>query len=72
MNWKYGGELKEGKFTYQINMKRNNRPTLIKEPYGTCKGTWYPFEASSVYKMKGMFPISSSLFTHPSPSPAQE
>ena len=55
MNWKFGGEYKQGLFTYQVNIKRQNRPTLIQEPYGTCKGTWYPFELSSVYKLKGKF-----------------
>ncbi|KAF4844204.1 Lipase [Colletotrichum siamense] len=55
LNWKYGGEYQQGLFTYQINIKRDNRPPLIKEPYGSCFGTWYPFEASSVYKLKGKF-----------------
>lgn len=53
MNWKYGGRLIEGLFTYEINIKRSRRPPLIQKPYGKCKGTWKPFELSSKYKLKG-------------------
>ncbi|KAL8911338.1 MAG: hypothetical protein Q9171_003465 [Xanthocarpia ochracea] len=41
MNWKFGGRYVRGEYTYEVNVKRDNRPwPPIKEPHGDCKG-WY-------------------------------
>lgn len=37
MNWKFGGKYVRGAYTYELNIKRDNRPwPPPKEPYGTC------------------------------------
>ncbi|KAL8808102.1 MAG: hypothetical protein Q9200_004418 [Gallowayella weberi] len=52
MNWKFGGRYVRGEYTYEINVKRDNRPwPPIKEPHGDCKG-WYKVFYSD-YKLHG-------------------
>ena len=52
MNWKFGGRYAQDEYTYEINVKRDNRPwPPIKKPYGDCEG-WYKVFFSS-YKLKG-------------------
>jgi hypothetical protein len=47
MNWKFGGQYVRGEATYEINIKRDNRPwPPPEEAYGSCKG-WYKFLFSS-------------------------
>ncbi|PGH26744.1 hypothetical protein AJ80_01508 [Polytolypa hystricis UAMH7299] len=38
LNWKLGGTWKRDQYTYTVNVKRTNRPWLLKETYGFCKG----------------------------------
>jgi hypothetical protein len=41
MNWKFGGQLVEGSYTYSISMTRTNRPFPVpKQPSQTCT-SWY-------------------------------
>jgi hypothetical protein len=52
MNWKFGGRYVRGEYTYEINIKRDNRPwPPIREAYGACEG-WYKVFYSS-YKLHG-------------------
>lgn len=52
MNWKFGGRYVRGEYTYEINVKRDNRPwPPIKEAHGDCKG-WYKVFYSD-YKLHG-------------------
>lgn len=52
MNWKFGGRYVRGEYTYEINVKRDNRPwPPIKEPHGDCKGWWKVFYSD--YKLHG-------------------
>ncbi|KAL1952912.1 hypothetical protein VTO42DRAFT_3963 [Malbranchea cinnamomea] len=51
MNWKFGGRWKRDQYTYEVNPKKDNRPWPLKEPYGSCKGS-YHFVYSS-YEIKG-------------------
>ena len=52
MNWKFGGRYVRGEYTYEVNVKRDNRPwPPITKPYGDCKG-WYKFIYSD-YKLHG-------------------
>lgn len=54
MNWKFGGEWKRGRFTYQINPKRDNRPWPVpKEAWGSCEGWYHGWWSSYVIKGKG-------------------
>lgn len=41
MNWKFGGRYVRGEYTYEVNVKRDNRPwPPIQKPHGDCVG-WY-------------------------------
>lgn len=41
LNWKFGGRWRRGEYSYEINIKRDNRPwPAIKATYGSCKGDW--------------------------------
>ncbi|KAL8930236.1 MAG: hypothetical protein Q9208_000853 [Pyrenodesmia sp. 3 TL-2023] len=52
MGWKFGGRYVRGEYTYEVNVKRDNRPwPPIKEPRGDCKG-WYKVFYSD-YKLHG-------------------
>lgn len=52
MNWKFGGRYVRDQFTYEVNIKRDNRPwPPIQKPYGNCKG-WYKVSHSE-YKLHG-------------------
>lgn len=52
MNWKFGGQKVKGEYTYEVNVKRDNRPwPPIKKPYGDCEG-WYKVFYGN-YKMHG-------------------
>lgn len=52
MNWKFGGRSVHDQYTYEINVKRDNRPwPPIKEPHGYCEGWWKVFFAA--YKLRG-------------------
>ncbi|KAF7511750.1 hypothetical protein GJ744_003481 [Endocarpon pusillum] len=52
MNWKFGGRNVRGEYTYEVHVKRDNRPwPPIKEPYGNCRGM-YKFIYSD-YKLHG-------------------
>ncbi|DAA74179.1 TPA_exp: Uncharacterized protein A8136_3677 [Trichophyton benhamiae CBS 112371] len=52
MNWKFGGRWVRGGYTYEINVKRENRPwPPIKKPHGSCEG-WYKAVYSD-YKLHG-------------------
>lgn len=52
MDWKFGGRYVRGEYTYEVNIKRSNRPWLpIKAAYGACEG-WYKVFFSS-YKLHG-------------------
>lgn len=52
LDWKFGGRYVRGEYTYEVNIKRNNRPwPPIKETYGACEG-WYKVFYSS-YKLHG-------------------
>lgn len=52
MDWKFGGEWVRGKYTYQVNPQRDNRPwPVIQEPGGRCEG-WYHGVWSS-YEIEG-------------------
>ncbi|KAH6635876.1 SGNH hydrolase-type esterase domain-containing protein [Chaetomium tenue] len=54
MDWKFGGEWQRGRFTYQVNPKRDNRPfPPPKEAWGNCKGWYHGFWSSYVIKGKG-------------------
>jgi hypothetical protein len=54
MNWKFGGEWQRGRFVYQVNPKRDNRPwPVIQEPWGSCKGWYHGVWSSYVIKGKG-------------------
>ena len=58
MNWKFGGKWQRDSITYEINVKRDNRPwPPIKEPWGKCKGD-YKFLFGS-YSIQGAFVIKS-------------
>lgn len=49
MNWKFGGELQRGSYTYQINPKRERK--LHKRTDGRCQSKW-KFAASG-YVIQG-------------------
>lgn len=52
MNWKFGGRYVRGEYTYEVNIKRDNRPwPPTKKPHGDCKG-WYKGWWSD-YKLHG-------------------
>ncbi|EUC40694.1 hypothetical protein COCMIDRAFT_108112 [Bipolaris oryzae ATCC 44560] len=51
LNWKFGGRWRRDDYTYEINVKRDNRPWPMKETYGSCNGD-YKFLWSS-YSIKG-------------------
>ncbi|KAK2841526.1 hypothetical protein FQN49_006175, partial [Arthroderma sp. PD_2] len=51
LNWKFGGTWRRGEYTYELNVKRTNRPWPLKSPYGFCEGK-YRFLWDS-YTMKG-------------------
>ena len=52
MNWKFGGQYVRGEYTYEINVKRDNRPwPPITKAHGDCKG-WYKVFYSD-YKLHG-------------------
>ncbi|KAJ4165706.1 hypothetical protein LMH87_007327 [Akanthomyces muscarius] len=52
MNWKFGGKWKRDEYTYEVNIKRDNRPwPAPKEADGWCKGK-YKFLFSD-FEMKG-------------------
>ncbi|KAI1931951.1 hypothetical protein LOZ66_006276 [Ophidiomyces ophidiicola] len=54
LNWKFGGRWTRGEYTYELNIKRNNRPwPVIKEPYGKCNGDWKVFGLHSSYEIRG-------------------
>lgn len=40
LNWKFGGRWRREDYTYEINIKRDNRPRALKSPYGKCKGDY--------------------------------
>lgn len=52
MNFKYGGQWRRGQYTYEINIKRTNRPQKVKKAAGLCNGS-YKWIFSS-YEIKGM------------------
>lgn len=52
MNWKFGGRHVKAERTFEVNIKRDNRPwPPIKKPYGACEG-WYKAVYSD-YKLHG-------------------
>ncbi|KAL8730078.1 MAG: hypothetical protein Q9166_004277 [cf. Caloplaca sp. 2 TL-2023] len=52
MNWKFGGRYIRGEYTYEVNVKRENRPwPPIKKAHGDCTG-WYKVFYSD-YKLHG-------------------
>jgi hypothetical protein len=54
MDWKFGGEWQRGRFTYQVNPTRDNRPwPFPKEPWGSCKGWYHGLWSSYVIRGKG-------------------
>ncbi|KAK4143162.1 SGNH hydrolase-type esterase domain-containing protein [Dichotomopilus funicola] len=54
MDWKFGGEWKRGRFTYQVNPQRENRPwPPPKETSGNCKGWYHGVWSSYVIKGQG-------------------
>ncbi|AEO68674.1 uncharacterized protein THITE_2053289 [Thermothielavioides terrestris NRRL 8126] len=54
MDWKFGGEWQRGRFTYQVNPSRTNRPWPVPTaPSGSCKGWWHGVWSSYVIRGKG-------------------
>lgn len=54
MDWKFGGEWQRGRFVYQVNPKRENRPwPVIQEPWGSCEGWYHGVWSSYVIKGQG-------------------
>lgn len=52
MAWRFGGRYVQDAYTYEVNVKRDNRPwPPIKATAGKCEG-WYKF-LFSAYKLKG-------------------
>ncbi len=52
MDWKFGGQYVKGEYTYEVNIKRDNRPwPVIQTTNGTCEG-WYK-ALWSAYRLKG-------------------
>ncbi|KAH7117370.1 SGNH hydrolase-type esterase domain-containing protein [Dactylonectria macrodidyma] len=52
MNWKSGGKYVRGDYTYEVNIKRDNRPwPPPSEPVGRCEG-WYKVLFGS-YEIEG-------------------
>lgn len=52
MKWKFGGQYVQGEYSYEINIKRDNRPwPPITATHGSCEG-WYKVFFSA-YKLKG-------------------
>jgi hypothetical protein len=52
MNWKFGGQYVRGEHTYEVNIKRHNRPwPPPEEPVGRCEG-WYKLLFGS-YELEG-------------------
>ncbi|KAL2133777.1 hypothetical protein VTI74DRAFT_1714 [Chaetomium olivicolor] len=54
LDWKFGGEWQRGRFTYQVNPSRENRPWPVpKERSGSCKGWYHGVWSSYVIRGKG-------------------
>lgn len=53
LNWKFGGRWRRDDYTYEINVKRDNRPWPLKKTHGKCNGDhkW----SHSAYSIQGMF-----------------
>ncbi|XP_014562015.1 hypothetical protein COCVIDRAFT_11367 [Bipolaris victoriae FI3] len=51
LNWKFGGRWRRDDYTYEINVKRDNRPWPVKATYGSCNGD-YKF-LWSYYEIRG-------------------
>ncbi|KAF1812794.1 SGNH hydrolase [Eremomyces bilateralis CBS 781.70] len=52
LNWKFGGKFEQGEYTYEVNVKRTNRPwPPIKKRNGYCEG-WYKVFWGE-YKIRG-------------------
>ncbi|KAM5444295.1 hypothetical protein MferCBS31731_000812 [Microsporum ferrugineum] len=51
LNWKFGGMWRRGEYTYELNVKRENRPWPLKSPYGFCEGIYRAIYSS--YTLKG-------------------
>jgi len=51
LNWKFGGRWQRADTTYEINVKRDNRPWPLKKAHGKCKGD-YKFVYSK-YSIQG-------------------
>jgi hypothetical protein len=59
LNWKFGGRWLRDDYTWEINVKRDNRPwPPIKSTHGGCKGN-YKFLFSS-YSIQGMLTFLNS------------
>ena len=69
MNWKFGGMWRRGEYSYEVNIKRDNRPwPVIQEPYGSCNGDWILFELHSSYDIRGaLFLLLSFFYYFPHP-----
>jgi Alpha-galactosyl-binding fungal lectin len=52
LNWKFGGKWRKGEYSYELNIKRDNRPwPMIKATHGSCNGNWAPL--LSHYNIRG-------------------
>lgn len=61
LNWKFGGRWLRDEYTYEINVKRDNRPWPLTKTHGKCVG-WYKVLYSE-YSIQGKSPSPRLLGT---------